>query len=169
MISFNHVTLIMSHSFSKELKEFVESRKFRLILVAIAALLLLLIIFQAGMVVGYKQAAYSFQYGNNYYRMFGERGPGPDHGPMMMRGRFIEGHGAVGKVLSVAPPTFVVVGPDNVEKTVTVSDDTYIRRFDQAVTINDVQVGDYTVVVGNPNDSSQIEARFVRLLPPPNY
>lgn len=158
----------MQNHFSKELKEFVESKKFRLALLGIAGLLLLLIVFQAGMVVGYQQAAFSFQYGNNYYRMFGDDGPGPDHGPMM-RGHFIEGHGAVGKVISVEPPTFVVVGRDGVEKTIVVSDDTRIRRFDRAVTINDVQVGDYSVVVGNPNESSQIEARFVRLLPPPNY
>lgn len=131
----------------------------------------LFLVFQAGVFVGHRKAAFSFRFGDNYYRVFeGQprggkfftkmRGPFPD--------KLIEGHGAVGEVVSVDMPTFAVLGRDGVEKSILVEDDTVIRRFREEVEPADIAVGDFAVVLGEPNEDSQIEAKFIRILPPPS-
>ncbi|MFA6897827.1 MAG: hypothetical protein WC250_00240, partial [Candidatus Paceibacterota bacterium] len=97
---------------------------------------------------------------------FGERG-GRSFGMPMMRGGFFEAHGATGKIVSIKLPTLVVASPDSVEKVVLVGDNTEIRRFRDVIKAIDLKVDDVVVVVGSPNDSSQIEARLIRVLPPP--
>jgi hypothetical protein len=41
-----------------------------------------------------------------------------------------------------------------------------IERLRETVKISDLKVDDFVVVIGEPNDSGQIEAKFIRLLPP---
>lgn len=127
--------------------------------------LIVLLIFQAGMFVGYRKAAFSYRFGDNYYRAFGEHGPRPFQIPLQEG--FIESHGAVGKIVTINLPTFVMVGPDEIEKVILIGDDTQIRHFDTTISASDLKVDDFTVVLGSPNENSQIEAKLIRVLPAP--
>lgn len=149
----------------KELKELMQSKSFRGILIGLGAAIVILLVFEAGALVGYRKAAFSFRFGNNYYRAFGDRGTVLFHMPL--RGASMEAHGAAGNIVSVNLPTFVVADRDNVEKEVLIATGTVLRHFNSTIQPTDLKVGDFTVVFGEPNGSSQIEARLVRVLPSP--
>lgn len=149
----------------KDLKEFVKSQTFRGITIGVLIALVALLIFQAGMFVGYRKAAFSYHFGDNYYRAFGEKGPRAFQVPV--RGGFLEAHGAAGSVVSVNLPTVVVADRDNVEKIVLITEDTIIREFENNITSADLSVDDFIVVLGAPNENSQIEAKLIRVLPSP--
>lgn len=144
---------------------------FKGILLGIAALVILLLVLGVGMFVGFKKATFSFRWGENYHRNFG--GPrGGFLGDFMRRdftGKdFIGAHGVFGQIIKIDSQELVVKGRDNVEELVLVKDDTVIQRFREAVKLNELKVDDYIVVIGEPNDSGQIEAKFIRVMPLPS-
>jgi hypothetical protein len=148
------------------LKDFFQSKTFRTVLYTIGVLILILAIFQAGMFVGMKRA--SFFYGNGmgkYHRNFDQRQEGPLFG--MERGDFPNTHGTIGKIVKISLPTFVIADQDKVEKVVLMKDDSLVRQFRDEIKATDLKVGDFVVVMGTPNDKSQIEAKFVRIMPEP--
>lgn len=124
-----------------------------------------LVIFQAGVFVGYRKAAFAFKFGDNYYRAFGERGPRPFQVPV--EGKFMDVHGAAGKIIDVSLPTFVVEGPDSIEKVIRIGADTGIRRFRDVATSSDLAAGDFVVVLGEPNENAEVNAKLIRIVPPP--
>ncbi len=130
----------------------------------IGGIIIALLIFQAGMFVGYRKASFSYRWGDNYHRTFGEQQKFPFR--MGPRGDFSESHGVVGKVVSIKLPTFVVEGSDNVEKVVVIKEDTIIRRFRDTLKPEDLKTGDLIVVIGSPNNQSEVEAKLIRMLPP---
>ncbi len=147
----------------KKFKEFTQSSKFRTLLICLGIAVVALVIFQAGIFIGYRKASFSYHFGDNYYRAFGQRGPRPFEVPI--RGGFIEAHGATGKIISVNLPTFVVTGSDNIEKVILIQDDTKIRYLDATITPQTLKVSDMVVVIGSPNENSQIEAKLIRVIP----
>lgn len=132
----------------------------------LGVVIIALLVFQAGVFVGYRKAAFSYRFGDNYYRTFG---------PEQMRNRipgmppsdFLESNGASGMILKVTLPTFVLEGRDGVERVVRITDDTIIRQMRESLIPADLKEKEYVVVIGAPNDRSEIEARFIRLLPLP--
>lgn len=147
------------------IKDFIKSRSFKSVLIIIIAVIVLLLVFQAGIFVGYRKASFAYRFGDNYYRAFGGR-----HGMefrVPIRGDFFAAHGVTGKVISINLPTLVVAGPENMEKIILITDDTLIRRFDAAVQPSEIKLGDFIVVIGSPDENSQIEARLIRIAPPP--
>lgn len=154
----------------KNLKEFTGSKSFQGILIGIAISIVALLIFQAGVIVGHHKAQFGDRMGGNYERNFidMERGgfpPNPNFGfgEMLPPG----GHGAAGQVMNVTLPTFVIAGPDNLERTVVVSDETIIRQFRDELDTESIVAGKFVVVLGEPNDKGEIEAKLIRFLPPP--
>lgn len=146
----------------------IQTKKFRIAAYALLVLFAVLIVFQAGVVVGYKKAVFSHGLGENYSRAFGD----PDHDHDGFFGgipgdNMTSSHGAVGKIVRITLPTIVVASNDNVEKVIHLSDDTNIRKFRTEIKNSDLVVGDFIVVLGEPNVNSQIEARLIRVLPPP--
>ena len=139
-----------------------ESKNFRTIITIVVALVVALFIFQAGVFVGYRKAIFTSELGDNYYRAFA-----PNNQGMMGGDNIPGGHGAVGKVVKISLPTFIIEGPDNIEKQVLLTDDTIIRHFKNTISQNDIKVGDYVVVIGSPDQNGQVEAKLIRLLPPP--
>ena len=150
----------------KDIKEFTQSKLFQKILTLVGVFIVALIIFQAGVFMGYRKASFSYRFGDNYYRAFGDRGPKPFRGSMM--GAFIESNGAVGKIISINLPTFVLLGRDNIEKVILIKNDTQIRYLDASATSSDLKVDDFVVAFGSPNENSEIEAKLVRVIPVPN-
>ena len=142
-------------------KDFFGSKKISYALAGLFALIVALLIFQAGMFVGYRKAKFSYRMGDNFHRTFGERKGG------FVRGDFPGGHGTIGKIIKIDLPTLIIEDRDNVEKIIIIKDDTAVRRFRESVKSSDLKTDDYVVVIGTPNDSGQIEARLIRIVPPP--
>ena len=150
-------------------KDFAHTKTFTGILLIIGTLIVLLIVFQTGVFVGYKRAQFSGRFGDNYRQAFG--GPREGNGLGMMGGFFggnlLNDHGAVGKIIKVSLPTIVVMGPDNIERVVLIDNNTQIVQFRQQIQPSDLKVNDSIVVIGSPNSSSQIEAKLIRVIPIP--
>ena len=151
---------------SVKIKELLQSAKFKKVLCRIAVIAVALIIFQVGVFVGYHKAAFSYRWGENYYRTFG--GPGRHMLWGMPRGEFSEAHGVAGKVIKVDLPTIVVESEDKLEKMILIKDNTIVVRFRDTVKPTDIKPDDFVVIIGAPNDQAQIEARLIRLAPPPS-
>jgi hypothetical protein len=139
-----------------DLKNFIESKPVAVLLMALGGVVVVLLIFQAGVYTGYRKAGFSLRLGESYNRVLEGR-------------EFPAAHGAAGQVVSVALPTFVLSEPDGDEKIVRISDATLIRRFHDTIASTSITAGDYAVVIGEPNDAAQIDATFVRILPPPPH
>jgi hypothetical protein len=129
--------------------------------------ILLLLVFQAGEFVGFRKATFAGQLGDNYYRAFG------NHRPPFFNfqpGDFPGDHGANGKIVRLDQNTLVIAATDNVEKTILISKDTLIRRWRENLTAKDLQVNDWVIVLGEPNNQGEIGAKLIRIMPgpPPN-
>lgn len=137
----------------------------RRIAISIIAVVAGLLILRLGMFIGHVQAALSLRAGDNYFRAIDGRDA--RNTLFFVSNDMPSAHGAVGRVLSVSLPTFVVASPDNVEKTVVVSTGTVVRRFRDAIPATDIKPNDFTVVLGNPDGSGRIRAELVRIMPTP--
>ncbi len=145
------------------MKDFFKSKIFSGVLYGIGGVLVVLLIFQTGVSIGYKKASFSFHFGENYYKNFGGVQRFPDIG--MRQSGMPDAHGAVGKILNLNLPTFMMEGPDKIEKVVFVDDNTEIRRFRDKISAEELVVNDFVVVVGAPNSDAQIHARLIRVMP----
>ena len=149
-----------------DFRDIHKSQKVRGILIGLGVTVLVLVIFQAGMVAGYHKAKFGVQFSDNFERNFG--GPrGRNFGGGFPAPGMPGGHGAVGEIVSIALPQVVIAGPDNLEKTVLVGKSTIVREFRDEITVDKLKVSDFVVVLGNPNEEGQIDAKLIRLMPPP--
>jgi len=160
-----------------DFNKYFQSKTFKRIFCIVGILIIALVIFQAGMFVGFKKARGSYKWAENYERNFGGRFM--EHGGKMggkkgffpsmpmgaQRGDFQNSHGVVGRVIKVALPTFAVSDRDNIEKVVIIKNDTNIARFHETATSTDLKTNDSVVVIGTSNDNGQIEAKFIRIMP----
>ncbi len=146
---------------------FIKSRTFVVIIVILFSLALLVGVFTLGAAVGYRKARFSYAWGENYSRNFG----GPREGFMGnfakdFSGRdLIDAHGTFGQILKTDSSALIIKGPDNVEKSVLIKDDTTIQRLRETIKPGDLKINDNVVVIGDPNNSGQIEAKFIRVMP----
>lgn len=136
-------------------------------LLALGGVALVLLIFQAGVMVGYRQASFSYRWGDNYGRMFF----GGFHPMMGAPAGFgqeypINGHGAVGRIIKISGSTMVVADRDNTEKVILLNNQTIVRSFRESIKSEQLKVDDSVMVIGTPNDQSQIVAKLIRLIPP---
>lgn len=146
-------------------KEFFHSSAFKGLLVGIIAVTAVLTIFEAGVFVGRHQASFDMHEGDAYFRVVTHRSGGP-FAPFMPAGGNVGDHGASGVVVSIALPTMVVADSQNAEKTVVLDDDTIVRSPDGDADASDIRTGDFAVVLGAPDSSGRIQAKFIRILPP---
>lgn len=150
---------------NERIQAFFASLSYTSLFVGFGLAALVLFIFQAGVFVGYRKASFANKFGHSYERVFLARENGEFMPPMP--GDFPSAHGAFGRVVGISLPTFAVLDPEGTEKIVVVGEDTRIRRFDRDIEAVDIRVNDGVVVIGEPNDASQIEAKLIRMLPEP--
>ena len=152
-----------------DFNKFFQSKRFKVTVWVLAGLAVLLLVFRLGVMVGYRRANFSYRWGENYHRNFGGPRGGFMGGFFADQRDFIESEGTFGEVIKIdnGTSTVVVKGKDNVEKIVLVKPDTSITSFSGKVSLVDMKVGDYIVVIGEPNDAGQIEAKLIRIMPPP--
>lgn len=154
-----------------DFKKISQSRYFRGALLGIGVFIIGLLIFQAGVFVGYHKAGFSYKWGEDYYRTFnGPRDPFGGVPPISARmplGGFPNAHGVTGKIIKIDLPTIVVEGEDKIEKIVLIKDDTVINQFRETIKPADLKVDSYVTVIGSPNQDSQVEAKLIRVMPVP--
>lgn len=146
-----------------DINNFFRSKGFMATLWILGCLIILLLVFKAGMFVGFRKAGFSYRWGENYHRNFGGPRGGVFRG--MFRDDFPKAFGAFGQIMKIDGATLVVKDRDNVEKIVVVKDTTSIQRFRKNIANSDLHVDDFIAVIGEPNDDGQIEAKFIRVMP----
>ncbi len=149
-----------------DIDSFLEKKSVLSAVIAIGAMVVLLAAFQAGVFVGIHKAAFSYRMGDNYYRAFGNPHTGMMGGNVFFEEELPNAYGAAGKILSVTLPTFTI-DDRGVEKIILIENETQMRHFRDVATSSDLKPGDFAVVVGEPNEKSEIEAKLIRILPPP--
>jgi hypothetical protein len=150
------------------LDKLFESKTLKFIALILIGLIVLLLVFRLGVMVGFQKANFSYKWGENYHNNFA----GPRNGFINdFEGRdmgnrdFIDSHGTVGEIIKIDGENIIVKGKDNVEKIILTETDTSIVRFRDTIKITDLKVGDIIVVLGDANDKGQIEAKLVRTMP----
>lgn len=147
------------------MNNFFQSKKWTAILAIIFILVLALLIFEAGVAVGVHKAGFAGRMGRDYFSVFG-RGNTPFGN--IDQDDFPASHGVVGTIIKVNPPYAFIQGPDNTERTIHLDASTTILRYRTTIGPGDLIDGESIIVIGSPSaSSSNIEARFVRVLPPP--
>jgi hypothetical protein len=109
-----------------------------------AAIILGLLIFHAGLIVGFHDAQH--------------RGKGFVPG----------GHGAVGIITAIALPSVTLQTRDGGTTTILVASSTPILRASDELSPSALAVGDAVIVIGDPNDTDDagaVDARLVRIMP----
>jgi hypothetical protein len=148
----------------EDMKKIFESKISTKILAAIGILIILMLVFSAGIFVGFHKASFGQAWGDNYERNFGTMPPryGFDFG----QDNFPNANGAIGKIIKIQLPTIIVQdNKDNTEKVVLIKDDTQIQKMMISVKASGLSVDDFVVVIGDPNNQGQIEAKFIRIMP----
>ncbi|KKR19844.1 MAG: hypothetical protein UT50_C0028G0006 [Candidatus Moranbacteria bacterium GW2011_GWA2_39_41] len=163
------------------MKEFIQSRTFKIIASIIGVLLIAIISFGGGVAVGLRKARFSENFGKNYEKNFmGSRfGNEAVRGGMMenrkgfaggmmnqIEGRDLRnGYGVSGTVISITDNNIVIKDSANKENTVTVSDKTLIKSQSDNLKLSDLKVDDKIVVMGNPGDNGVVNASLIRVFP----
>lgn len=169
-----------------KLKKIVDSKNFNSIIYGFVVVVVVLLIFQAGVFVGFHKASFSYKWGDSYQKFFEMRGGrknsgyenifGSDGGSkkgdkggflgrMGMMDNFIGSHGVTGKIIDIKLPSIVMTGEDNTEKAVLLNKDTIIRQQRGDIKPEELKLGDNLVVVGVPNDNAEIVAKMIRVIP----
>ncbi|MFA5062177.1 MAG: hypothetical protein WC526_03450 [Patescibacteria group bacterium] len=131
------------------------------IVIGLGALIIVLVIFWAGIMVGSREARFSYQWGANYHHLFG-----PPPGPLLGGGAdFMNPNSAAGTIIKVSTSTLLIKGDDNTEKSVVISNGTLIRSLQNTLSPSDLKVDDQVVILGEPSSTGQIEAKFIRVFP----
>ncbi len=139
------------HWFTKNLK---------LILWGLFAVILALLIFRAGTIVGYHDAL----------RFHGLESRGSPEGPFGLpfspEGG-MPGHGAVGTIESIALPELVLQTRDGTQVSVYVGTTTPVREGTSTVNVSSLKVGETIIVIGDPNDTDNdgdMDAGFIHVV-----
>ena len=140
-------------------------------LIAAGSIIALLLVFSLGLYIGEKKENFNHEWAENYSRFFGSPRPGflpAQIGGQPPVGFNMNAFGNGGIVLKVNGSSFVIKGNDNNEKVIAVSSSTTIRKLDSNIQVGDIQPGNLVIIIGQPDSSGQIQARFIRVFPSPN-
>jgi len=131
------------------------------VLYGIGVAIILILVFSAGISVGFRKASFDRAWEENYQNNFGM----PSGHPGFGGDNFPNAHGAIGKIIKIELPTIIVADQDNTEKVISMTDDTKIEKTGMAITSDKLSIGDFIIVIGSPDDKGQIEAKFIRVMP----
>jgi hypothetical protein len=74
-------------------------------------------------------------------------------------------HGSDGQILKIAGNTITIKGRNGVEQNILVDAGTSIKNNQLDLKITDLKVNDNIVVFGSPDDSGQVLAKLIRIVP----
>lgn len=144
-------------------EDFFKLKSFWILTGGIVGLIVILSVFKVGMIIGIRKADFSCRWSDNYHRNFA----GPRGGFMMnfQDQDFIEASGSFGKIIRIDGNILILVGRNNIEKSVLISEKTIIKRFQDDLKVSDLKIDDQIAVIGEPNEAGQIVAKLVRVFP----
>lgn len=153
-----------------KIKKIINSKTFKIVNYSLGILVIVFLIFQAGMIAGYRKVSFGRDWGDNYTKNFGS-----PHQSLRMKGQDFgdfrnmpNAHGAIGKIIKVEFPQIVVFdGKDQTEKVILIDDETEIRKMRDIVSKDELKLDEHIVVIGAPNETGQIEAKLIRFIPAP--
>ena len=90
------------------MQKFFETDTFKKIVYIMGIIIIGLLIFQAGMFIGYKKAGFSYRFGEDYNRTFGRQSEGGYFMGMMRPHSIGRSHGASGNIISIKLPNVVI-------------------------------------------------------------
>lgn len=153
-----------------EKEHFLQSKLFRGIIYGLAIATVASLIFNAGAAVGSRRAFFTCKWGENYGQNFGSHAVAEPKllirrdAPAPIMGRAIGFHGVLGKVVTVTDDGIVVMGNDDIERSVVIDDDTEIRNGRDETDRSGLANGLSVMVFGEPNDQGRILAKLIRIL-----
>jgi hypothetical protein len=144
------------------IKQIFESKKYSTVILTLAALVLALVIFQAGFFVGFRKASFEARFGGQFVGRMGDVN--------MMYSPFIGNrganpHGIVGVILSINMPKIMVKSEDGHEDTVSISSSTVVRQFRDNINADKLKINDNVIILGSPNEDGSINASLIRVIP----
>jgi hypothetical protein len=146
----------------KEFKNIVSSKKARLAVGIIGAVVLALLIFHAGVVFGSHRNSFGSPSGRSGMSR-GFRPPFLPSGFELPHGFIPNRHGAVGAITAITLPTLTMETREGMSKTIMVSTSTMIRNMG-GVDTKTLSVGDKIIVLGGPDNQGRIDAKLIRIL-----
>ncbi len=145
-----------------DFEKFVKSPYLKKFIFGALGLIILALVFMAGMFVGMEKARFSYNWRANYYRNFGA----PPPPPLFSDRGYSNAHGSAGQVIGVDGNTLSVKSAEGNEKIVLITPQTSIKQGYAEITSGQIKVNDDIVFIGSPNNQGQIEAKFIRILNP---
>ncbi|MCK9578066.1 hypothetical protein M0R01_01060 [bacterium] len=136
--------------------------KIIIVFLILGEIILLLLTFETGVIVGFKKADFSCDMDKNYGRNFaGMDFRFPD------KTRFDGAHGILGQIIKIDENTIVMKDIDLSERIISVAGNVSIKKFKDDIKLSDLKVDDKIVVIGSPNSNGEIEAKLIRWVPAP--
>ncbi len=124
----------------------------------IIAVLLVAFIFLAGVGIGSHRGHFGSEEGRPPFSAFGI---------FLPHAYIVHGHGAVGDVSSVATSSLTLTEREGDTVTVNIASTTTIETHRGTTTLSSFAVGTHVIVIGEPEATGNIAARFIRVLPQP--
>lgn len=147
-----------------DFNKITQSKAFKFVFVGIAFLIVFLLVFKVGMMVGFKKAEFTGKWSDNYYNNFA----GPQKGfagQGLGDNDFLESNGVSGQIIQINTDSVVIKDRNNIEKYLFVDAGTIIKKFQDTILISDLKNDDFIVVIGSPNSLGQIQAKLIRVMP----
>jgi hypothetical protein len=128
-------------------------------------LLAILMIFSAGVFVGYHKARFAENWDRGYAQNWND--PKSMLAPFMHNNDDMNAHGAIGVISSVGDNQLMVKNPFEAEKIVIFGSNTTIHVMHGDGTTTDLVPGQHILTIGSPDDQGRIIATFIRIIPTP--
>jgi hypothetical protein len=155
-----------------EIEKYFQSKSFKIIIIVLAGLAVISFIFCLGVFVGSQRAEFSFRWADEYHRNFGGPNGGLFGDFMGMDRQFANANGSFGQIIKIDPTagsgqvTLTVKDHDNVEKIILTDSTTVIVYQRKNIKLSDLKIDENIVVIGEPNNAGQIQAKLIRVMPP---
>jgi len=156
------------------IQETMQSKKLKIAALFVGVIIIALVSFAGGVVIGFHKARFSYKFGENYERNFVGGPFQGQQGEMMGRGQrgmmgdfrgqdFRNAHGLAGTIISITDSNLIIKDKDGKENTIAVTDKTIIKRQRDDIRISDLKQDDQVVVMGSPGDNGVINADLIRV------
>ncbi len=145
------------------MKDIFQSKVFKGIILGIAGLVILSFVFCMGVYVGTKRADFAFKWAEEYHRNFA--GPKGGFFGDLAGGDFGNANGVFGQLIKIDGQNLTIKGVDNVEKIIVTGPKTSILYQRKNIKISDLKINENVVVIGDPDNNSQIQAELIRVMP----
>jgi hypothetical protein len=156
------------------IKELFKLSRFKKITIITAGVIIMIMVFTAGIFVGIEKARYSFHWRDNYgcgHRMpdrFGPPNPGQrDWGelPLPPGPVNFNANGVAGNISAISSSSLTIIDRNNNSQIININNQTVISSHRQNIKPSELKIGDDVVAIGSPDDQGRIIAKFIRIVP----